>query len=489
MKHAVIFSVNNWHLIRNLGAHKIATWLRHHDWDVEVVDYSGHWPSTHLQEFCKSRITSNTEFIGFSDTWGIGRQDSEKFNQLIEFVKNKFPRIKTIVGSQNLSTTIINADYFIEGYAEFALLEVIKNIIGTENTPLKYTLFRNGKLVRGADYPAIFMHDLWVDYQSRDFIKPNEQLGIELSRGCKFQCDFCNYFPLRVKGDNFRPVTDYINNIKYLNETYGTTVFYGADSTMNVNNEKIKLFADASQQLKFNPWICGFTRLDLLTSHKDIWDSMIAMGYVGHHYGIETFDHQSGKAIGKGMHPDKIKHGVIEIQKYFASRSKYRATISLIAGLPYETMDSIKEGINWIYNNLPEEHVVVYPLFIPHPTHSDQTQKSLFSVDCQKYGYKDSSPEKQTAVDWNNGLDWKNDNTGVTYQEVKSFVEHDELISKKLMNRTPWLIGELMELSNTTLDVALQMKSTRNQTYQIYHNEARKFVSEYIKDKLNYVNS
>jgi radical SAM superfamily enzyme YgiQ (UPF0313 family) len=319
MKHAVIFSVNNWHLIRNLGAHKIATWLRRHDWDVEVVDYAGHWPSTYLEEFCKSRITSNTEFIGFSDTWGIGRQESQKFNQLIEFVKNKFPRLKIIVGSQNLSTTIINADYFIEGYAEFAILEIIKHIIGTENSPLKYTLFRNGKLVRGADYPAIFMHDLWVDYQPRDFIKPNEQLGIELSRGCKFQCDFCNYFPLGTKGDNFRSVTDYIDNITHLNETYGTTVFYGADSTMNVNNEKIKLFADASQQLTFKPWICGFTRLDLLISHKDTWDSMIAMGHVGHHYGIETFDHQSGKAIGKGMHPDKIKHGVIEIQKYFSS--------------------------------------------------------------------------------------------------------------------------------------------------------------------------
>ena len=56
MNHALIFSVNDHHLTRNLGAHKIASWLRDVGWNVEVIDYAGHWPKQHLEELCRSRF-------------------------------------------------------------------------------------------------------------------------------------------------------------------------------------------------------------------------------------------------------------------------------------------------------------------------------------------------------------------------------------------------------------------------------------------------
>jgi len=442
MQHALIFSVNDQHLTRNLGAHKIASWLRSHDWDVEVIDYAGHWPQQYLEEIVRKRISSKTVFVGFSDTWGLAKESANKFNMLIEQIKKSNPTIKTILGSQNLTATKIKADYYIEGYGEHALMEVIKHILGTITEKLKYTLFRNGKLIRGIDYPAIFMQDLSVKYEARDFIKSNEQLGLELSRGCKFQCDFCNYFPLNVKGDNFRSVDNYIDNLKYLHDEFGVSTFFGADSTMNVNNEKLQLFGDATAKLSWKPWICAFTRADLLITHTKYWDAMIAMGYVSHHYGLETFNHASGKVVGKGMHPDKVKDGLLKIKEYFGARSDYRATISLIAGLPYETMDSIKSGIQWIYDNLPEEHVVVYPLFIPHPSYSDQSQKSLLSSDYEKYGYRNVTQSKDN-LNWDLGMKWVNDQTGTTYDQMTQFVATDPMIRGYSASRTPWLIGEL----------------------------------------------
>ena len=89
MHHALIFDVNNWQLVRNFGAHKIASWLRRHDWDVEVVDYGGHWPKEWLEEFCAKRINSNTIFVGFSDTWGLTGPAVEKFNELISGIQKK----------------------------------------------------------------------------------------------------------------------------------------------------------------------------------------------------------------------------------------------------------------------------------------------------------------------------------------------------------------------------------------------------------------
>ena len=42
----------------------------------------------------------------------------------------------------------------------------------------------------------------------------------------------------------------------------------------------------------------------------------------GHFYGIESFNHKSAKAIGKGMHPDKVKQGLIDVKNYFKEQSE-----------------------------------------------------------------------------------------------------------------------------------------------------------------------
>jgi hypothetical protein len=79
-------------------------------WAEPVVDYAGHWPKQHLEELCRSRITDSTVFLGFSDTWGLARDPAEKFNQLVDTIKKSYPRIKTLVGSQNLTATKIRLD-------------------------------------------------------------------------------------------------------------------------------------------------------------------------------------------------------------------------------------------------------------------------------------------------------------------------------------------------------------------------------------------
>jgi hypothetical protein len=42
--HALMFSVRGIPYWRNPGAHRIATYLREHDWDVEVCDFTAYWP-------------------------------------------------------------------------------------------------------------------------------------------------------------------------------------------------------------------------------------------------------------------------------------------------------------------------------------------------------------------------------------------------------------------------------------------------------------
>jgi radical SAM superfamily enzyme YgiQ (UPF0313 family) len=497
MHHALIFSLQNVQLSRNLGAHRIAQFLRDNDWDVEVIDYGGFIPLKYLKQIAKDRITSHTIFVGFSDPWGTWSAKSEiieRFKLFTDYIKEKYPQIKILLGSQKVNSSPIKADYFIEGYGEGATLAVIQHMLGTGSERLRYTLYKSGKLIRGSDYPSLHLKRLSVRYEDRDFIHPNDQLGIEWSRGCKFTCDFCNFFPLGVKGDNFRDVQDYIDDLKYIKDHYGVTTYYCADSTANVSPEKLELFANETQkQLDFVPWICAFTRVDLMISQPETWDIMIKMGYTGHHYGIETLNHEAGKAIKKGMHPDKIKEGLLQIDKYFSERSLYRTRISVIAGLPYETIDSFLTGLNWIYDNLPRSTVISFPLWIPNPNRKDHSDTSLISENYEKYGYIDLDEGNNTTA---LSMNWANTITNTTHQEVYELILNHPSIAQRPYYTNPWLLGEFRLATGSSLEEAANTKwvDTREviighstPEVQHYSNDGMNFyLKDYLSKKLEY---
>ena len=56
---------------------------------------------------------------------------------------------------------------------------------------------------------------------------------------------------------------------------------------------------------------------DLIASRPQDRELMAEIGFWGHYYGIETLNHESGKTIGKGINPDKLKTELKAIKKYF----------------------------------------------------------------------------------------------------------------------------------------------------------------------------
>jgi hypothetical protein len=94
------------------------------------------------------------------------------------------------------------------------------------------------------------------------------------------------------------------------------------------------------------------------------------------------------------MHPDRLLPGLIDIQKYFQThgRELYRTTISLIAGLPHETLYSLVSTMKWIKNNWQGHHLVWFPLEIPLQSNGEGLLSEL-SLDPEKYGYVQSTVE------------------------------------------------------------------------------------------------
>ena len=378
------------------GGHRIATWLRQHDWDIEVLDFATEFTLDELKEFARSRITSDTKFIGFSCFFGTWTTD---IDLLARWLKATYPNVTLVCGGTAYPMISCEAiDYHITGFAEHAILQLLKVVTGSEPRSSLVLdpkhLGRKKVIVANSHYPAFPMHDLNIYYEDRDYIDENEWLTIESARGCKFKCKFCNFPILGVRGDYTRNAEDFYNNLQQTYNRYGVKNYYIADETFNDSTEKIKKFADAVERFDFVPFFSGYARADLIVSRPDDREHMLRMNFLGHFYGIESTNIESLKVVGKGMNPERLMPGLLDIQKYFQTHGRgiYRTTISLIAGLPYETLNSLVGTMKWIKKHWQGHHVIWYPLEIPLQSDGEGLMSEI-SNNPAKYGYTQSDLE------------------------------------------------------------------------------------------------
>jgi len=397
MNHALLFTgldiiqYGNMHEVqRTAGAHKIATYLRNEGWDVEVCDFIAHWTLEELKEYCRARITSSTVFAGFSVAFNFHPQS---IHDLFQWIKKEYPHVKTVIGGAVAHKTSIKADWYVVGFAEHAILELVKNFLGTNTEKLKFQLKGSKKVVMAnLDYPAFPMSSLRIKYEDRDYIHPNETLTTELGRGCIFSCDFCNFPVLGVKGDYSRDAVDYDAEIRENYDRWGTTSYSLADETINDRTEKLQKFANVVSNLPFKIYNKGFLRPDLLIRRSQDWDFVEGMQLWGHHYGVESFNYPSAKSIGKGMPTEKLKEGLLMLKKELGRRGPYLPMMSLIYGLPHETPETVKEQEKWLLENWRDGGQILYPLNIWREDSGSPLSK--FSKSWAEKGYRLMSQEE-----------------------------------------------------------------------------------------------
>ena len=392
MYHALMFNVHILGLRRPSGPYRIASFLREHDWNVEVVDYTVTFSLDELKELVSSRVTADTKFIGFSCFFSHWEP---KLDIFVDWIKQVHPNIATLVGGQSRPRIESKGiDYYVHGYGENAVLELVKHIIGTPGVKIAFDpLFFGSKRVISANntYPSYPMKSLRIKYEDRDYVEPWEWLTVEFSRGCKFKCTYCNFPILGVKGDYSRDAKDFEIEMRDNHDRWGVKHYYVADETFNDRSEKIEKFAEVVDRLNFNPVFAGFIRADLLVSRRKDWESLVRLGFFGHFYGVETMNAKTAKSIGKGMDPVKLRDGLIKAKQYFKAKGPYRGSMGIVVGLPHETVDSQLETLKWCEENWQGECLHVWPLEIPLDPKQDVL--STLSKDYASYGYRVSDKE------------------------------------------------------------------------------------------------
>ena len=469
---------------RGPGAHRIASELRSNGWDIEVVDFLLFWSFDELTQLLHSRINDNTKFIGFSSIFGQWPELAEKISV---WIKTNYPNVVIIYGTlayTSLKTKSI--DYQFMGFGEAGVLSVLKYLF-SNGEPVPYKLVSNGIKLIQLEGSTPWKNPIII-YEDRDFIQPYEWLGTEFSRGCKFKCDFCTHPYLGVKGDWHRGTDNFELQMKDAYDRFGATRYMVSDETFNDSTEKITKFANVVEKLNFEPFFTGFIRADLLINRGNSeLDELSRMGFYGQFYGVESFNHKSAKSVKKGLHPDKVKEGLLKIKNHFYSTNKgyYRGTISLIAGLPFETEESILSTYEWLKENWQGENFLLNPLEIQKLSLADSVNSgtSAMALDYAKYGYTEMLEEVPLDGIYKpffkqNTVLWQNEHTN--YYKVKELVEtvlNDSINHDfRVMNFHPTLWNQ-----NMTIEEILKIKESEFSPF----DETTKLAKEYINKKLS----
>lgn len=405
---------------RSAGAYKIADHCRSHGWDIDVIDYITHWDYEDLKNYITTSIKkNNSKWVGISYNWTWRWQH---LKSLLSYIRSTFPEILMIVGGQTPYNDDLECDWYIFGYGEEALLKVLEYEFQNGN-PLIYSKKFNGRYINAVhSYPSYNTKNYSFSYVDTDYINEQDVSFIELSRGCKFKCNYCNYPFLGIKEDTSTTEELLYRELNENYERYGIKNYIIADDTPNDRTEKLIKLSNVIDRLDFKPNFSGFIRADLLTAHPEQIELLAKSRFWAHYYGIETFNHASGKSIGKGQNPIKTQETLLKTKEYFLKHiNAYRGTIGLIAGLPHESVESMYKTQEWCERYWNDQHWTWWPLQIT----LDQDSLSAFGQNFKKFGYRPLSTKydntKFIHKNTKNNFLWENDYTNVV--EMEEFVE------------------------------------------------------------------
>lgn len=383
---------------RMSGPYVIAHHLREQGHFVEVLDHISQIEQKEFEEWFDFFRNVKFDVIGVSSAFFI----KQPLQTLVSYIKSLWPDAMLMVGGQH-NVHPCDADYYVTGFGERAVVEIIDyHFYGKKG--LKWMPYHSGKIIdANTFYPVhldpaesrgyyykLYDQDVWDT-------KGTPPPLLEISRGCRFACKFCDFPLIGLKEDTAANVESIYRFLQETYDNFGYTQFYISDDTANNHNQQLFNLRDAVKKLSFTPEFSGMVRADLLKSNPIQVELMAESGFIYHYYGIETFNKKAGSVIGKGMNPEMMKELLINTRNYMMDNGtkKYGARIGLIHGLPYETNESYQEGWDWIFNEFcfrngvlnPKNSPAAFTLLIAK-LENESTQLSAFGTDLAKYGYE-----------------------------------------------------------------------------------------------------
>ena len=394
---------------RYAGTYRIATELRLAGYEVQVVDFFTYWTFEQLCLIIDKFIDHRTVMVGFSCTFmnthkefstRIERQKKwsessygvvfgrEDILDVIGYIKAKNPHTSIVVGGHKADLCEVEplnkyVDWILNRQSDVSVVRLVEHLVD-QSVELKTSY---GNVINDSTYPVEDYNKSRIIYNESDLIFPKENLPMEIARGCVFKCTFCSYPLLKKKQWDFTRDPKLIcTDLLDAYNKYGTEGFLFADDTYNDSVEKVEKLHEEFVKLPFDLNFSTYARADMMISKPHTMDLLYESGMRSVFFGIETFNREAGKSIGKGMDPQKLRDGLYEA-KSRPGWDKIMTTSGFIIGLPHETEESLQETFEWLQRD-------DCPLDSYSPTVLQIAPTSTIGKNMMKHGYEFDSNGK-----------------------------------------------------------------------------------------------
>jgi radical SAM superfamily enzyme YgiQ (UPF0313 family) len=291
-----------------------------------------------------------------------------------------------------------HVDYVIRGDGEVTMLELTNEISSGRNSFSSITglSFRhNSGIIHNPPREIPKDMDLFP-FPDRSLLMNEDKYAAEdmglimSSRGCPYACSYCATHTRRVY---YVPIDRVVDEIRFVKNKYGTTLFSFKDDSFTVNKKRVEHFCDTLIAEKLNiHWECN-TRVDLIS--EDLLRKMKKAGCESIKVGIESGSDRILKKMNKGITFDQIKNAA-----GLFSKSGIFWTGYFIMGIPGETVNEIRQTLAFMYEIKPDfASISVYEPFPGTDMFSEGVEKGLVKPDMSLEDFYATLPNDYYKLD------------------------------------------------------------------------------------------
>ena len=274
---------------------------------------------------------------------------------IAERIKQVLPKTKIVFGGCHINSTkdetfkyTTAVDYLVYGEGEYALLELVK---GESLEKIKGLIYRDNNKIKineprefienlnALPYPDFnLIQNFNINFCNAPYANKKPMISILASRGCPYNCAFCDIHHTNGRKLRLRSVDDVIEEIKYNIKKYNIKYVIFKDSTFTINKKWILDFCEKliEDNLKVG-WHCN-SRVDTLD--EEMLRLMKKAGCNNISFGVESGSQRILNLLRKRI-------TIRQIVKTFKILNKVgvESHAAFIIGSPTETLVDVKKTI------------------------------------------------------------------------------------------------------------------------------------------------